>query len=124
MAADVRRLPAGDCRFFECGRCLREERVNPGYHGEWRCAVLRGWEEAYDEFLDRAEAFSLGPADVSRMWRGRLELQVERAALCPDFVRGEGGNGTGCACEFEALCLLRLPRCPGMCRRYERRVGR
>lgn len=120
MTAEVKRLPARDCRYFQGGRCLYEERRNPGYHQEWRCGVLCEWETAYDDFLDRAEAFSLAPADASRMWGERLKKLVARAAACPDYIHGGADSGTGCAYEFEALCLRLVPPCEGMCRRYER----
>lgn len=120
MTAGISRLPAGGCRYFEQDRCLLEERRNPGFRRDWRCGVLHGWETAYDEFLDRAEAFGLSPAEVSRLWRSRLAGLVERAADCPSFAR-RGAGATGCVHEFEALCLLLLPRCEGMCSRYERR---
>ena len=121
MAATVRRLPACDCKYYEQGRCLLEERRNPGYQRSWRCSVLGGWETAYDDFLDRAEAFHLGPGDVSRLWGDRFKRLVDKASECSDYAPGGQENGTGCIHEFEALCLRKIPPCMGMCRHYERR---
>ena len=120
MAARINRMPACDCRYHQGGRCLFEERLNPGYHQRWRCGVLKGWEEAYDDFLDRAEAFSLEPDTASRLWEERLRRLIERAGTCPEYAPGGPDNGTGCVYEFEALCLRLMPPCEGMCRRYER----
>ncbi len=120
MTARIRRLPGTDCRHNVRGRCLYEERLNPGYHRDWRCRVVQGWEESYDDFLLRAEAFRLEAAAAAGLWESHVERMVRRGPQCRDFV--PGGDGVpGCSRALEELCLLRLPECSGRCRHFESR---
>lgn len=118
MGDKVSRFPASACRHYESGRCLYEERLNPGLREPWRCRVLTEWERAYDDFLLRAEAFHLEPEKAVELWEARLERLMIQARQCPDFVDGPEGTATGCANELEGLCLVLLPRCEGHCRHY------
>jgi hypothetical protein len=117
MTARIRRLPGNECRHFASGRCLFEEQRNPGYHRDWRCRVLAQWEESYDEFLLRAEAFRLEDAAAAGLWERRMERLVAARPDCPDFRQG-GAGATGCVHALADLCLLRLPGCAGRCRRF------
>lgn len=117
MTAPIRRLPGNECRHFAGGRCLFEERRNPGYNRSWQCRVLLQWEACYDDFLLRAEAFRLEAASAAGLWERRVERLVAQAPDCADFRRG-GGAATGCANAVGELCLLRLPECQGRCAHF------
>lgn len=117
MTARIRRLPGNDCHHFVHGRCLYEEHLNPGYNRRWRCSVLLSWEDSYDDFLLRAEAFQLEAATAAGLWEGRIERLVEAAPGCGDFVSG-GDGATGCANAVSELCLAALPVCEGRCRKF------
>lgn len=117
MPAIVRHLPAAACAFFGQGRCLYEERLNPGLHTAWRCTVWGEWETDWDAFLRRAEAFSLAEDAAGRLWARRQAQLVAAARTCPDFVPG-GEGPVGCARGRDLLCLGRLPACAGRCVNY------
>ena len=116
----VKRLPGTGCRYYNRGRCLYEERLNPGYHEAWRCRVLTAWERAFDDFVDRAEAFDLGQDRAADLWRLRMRRLGPDG--CEAFVpAGQRApvSVVPCAHAQEDLCLLALPECGGRCRRYE-----
>lgn len=119
MTASIRRLPGHQCRYFARGRCLYEERLNPGYDRSLRCRVLLEWEASYDDFLLRAEAFRLGAATAAGLWENKIERLVEDIARCENFAPG-GTEATGCANALDELCVCALPPCPGRCRRFVR----
>ncbi len=114
----VTRLPGTSCAFFQRGRCLYEERLNPGYHEGFRCAVLRDWEAAYEDFLRQAEAFGLGESAASGLWQRRFERLAGAAPACPEFQPSRGDDLPGCVFAQEGLCLLALPLCEGQCPRF------
>ncbi len=115
----VRRLPGRDCRFFQRGRCLYEERLNPGYHAGWRCRVLARWEAAYEDFLRQADAFGLEEASASGLWRQRFERLAAGDPQCLQFQPSREGDLPGCVFVLEGLCLLTLPDCAGLCPRFQ-----
>ena len=115
------RFPAIGCRFFQQGRCLYEERLNPGFHTAWRCLVLARWESVYDDFLDRAENFGLSEAELGVLWGRRFERLAEESVPCPDLLAGEGESMPECRHLLEDICLLRLPACAGQCERFRLR---
>jgi hypothetical protein len=115
----VVRFPAVGCRHFIQGRCLYEEHLNPGYHAAWRCIVLARWESVYDEFLDRAENFSLSETELGVLWGRRFERLAEESVPCPDVLPGDGESMPECSRLLEDLCLLRLPECPGQCEHFQ-----
>lgn len=118
MTARIRRLPGTDCRYHVQGRCLYQERLNPGYNQAWRCRVVQGWEASYDDFLLRAEAFRLEAATAAGLWESQVERMVRRGPRCPDY--DPGGEGvTGCTHALDELCLLAVPACRGRCRHFE-----
>lgn len=117
MPAILNHLPAAACAFFLQGRCLYEERLNPGLHQAWRCVVWREWEDDFDDFLGRAEAFALEDEAAGRLWARRQARLLAAARACPDFVPG-GTDPVGCVRGRDTLCLDRLPACAGRCVNY------
>jgi hypothetical protein len=115
------RFPAVGCRFFQQGRCLYEERLNPGFHTAWRCLVLARWESVYDDFLDRAENFGLSEVELGVLWHKRFERLAEESVPCPDLLAGDGESMPECRYLLEDICLLRLPECAGQCERFRLR---
>lgn len=114
---NILRLPGVACRHYFGNHCLYEERLNPGYHESFRCTVLQGWEEAFEAFVDRAEAFGLEPSDASLFWRRRLDALLSGSRDCSDFLATDG-DGPGCVHFLGGLCVLRLPACAGRCSRF------
>jgi len=119
----VVRFPAVGCRHFEQGRCLYEERLNPGYHTAWRCLVLARWEAVYDEFLDRAESFNLTETELGRLWSRRFARLAEEGLPCPDVRVGDAESMPECRHLLEEICLLRLPDCAGQCGNFRLRAN-
>lgn len=117
-SSKVKRLPGSCCFYFRKGRCLYDEMLNPGYQERFRCRVLRQWEDAYDEFLDRAEAFHLDEAQSSRIWAVRLEKMSDLASQCPLYEARESFGEFVCAKAFGFLCLDEFPVCEGRCQRF------
>lgn len=124
MTAKVLKFPGAGCRHYLHGRCLYEEHLNPGFRRSYRCGVLEGWEAQFESFVDRAEAFGIGQAQAGGLWSRRLEGLVSGARDCPDFLPpGQsvhaGYDPLGCARFLDGLCLVRLPRCEGVCPNHE-----
>ncbi|MBN2140913.1 MAG: hypothetical protein PHV85_01305 [Desulfovibrionaceae bacterium] len=117
--AKIHRLPGRGCRFYQKGRCLYEETLNPGLNRDWRCRVLLAWETAYDDFLGQAEAFSLGRDAAVALWERRFQRLVDLDCECPDYLCLPGADLPGCAHALGELCLKALPECPGQCRHYQ-----
>jgi hypothetical protein len=117
----VVRFPAIGCRYFQQGRCLYEEFLNPGLHTAWRCLVLARWESVFDDFLDRAENFGLSEAESGALWRKRFERLAEEAVPCPDLLSADGEAMPECRHLLADSCLLRLPECLGQCERFRLR---
>ncbi|GAB7022953.1 hypothetical protein [Desulfovibrio brasiliensis] len=116
--ADVKKMPAGTCRHYVKGRCLYEELLNPGYQQDWRCVVMLRWEEAFDEFLHRAEAFGVEHDRVARLWEARFKRLAGDRPKCERFRPAPDVDPPCCLHHHEALCLLGLPECEGRCRHY------
>ncbi len=112
------RLPAFGCRSYHVGRCLYEEQLNPGLNTAWRCGVQARWEAVYDDFLTRAENFSLDETELGRLWRLRFERLAEEPVNCPDFEPALVDTLPECRHLFVDICLLRLPVCTGHCVNY------
>lgn len=112
------RLPGVSCRHYERGRCLYEEALNPGYHRRWRCAVLLGWEAAYDEFLERADRFGIRESELAGLMRRRFERLTEGGVECRDYQPGADASLPECRLLVDELCLLALPECGGVCRHF------
>lgn len=117
----VTRLPGTACAFFRRGRCFYQEQLNPGYHDEFRCVVLLGWEAAYEDFLRQAEAFGLNESAASSLWQRRFERLAGAEPGCERFQSSRDDDLPGCVFAAEGLCLLALPLCEGQCPRFEAR---
>ena len=117
MSAILDNLPAAACAYFLQGRCLYPERLNPGLNQAWRCVVWREWEAEFDDFLNRAEAFSLEDEAAGKLWARRQARLLAATRTCPDFVPG-GADPVGCAFGRDLLCLGKLPACAGRCSSY------
>ena len=124
MTAKVLKFPGAGCRHYLHGRCLYEEHLNPGFRRSYRCGVLEGWEAQFESFVDRAEAFGIGQAQAGGLWSRRFEGLVSGRRDCAEFIpeadaaRSES-EPMGCALFMEGFCLIRLPRCQGVCPRHE-----
>jgi hypothetical protein len=113
------RLPGDGCRYFARGRCLYEERLNPGLRREFFCAVMVFLEDRFDAFVIRADAFGLSSEEASRIWERRWSGRLNGEWDCVDFIPlPEGVEEAGCCNLVDGVCLVRLPSCPGRCRRY------
>lgn len=111
-------MPGDGCAYHMKGHCLYAESVNPGYHAEWRCRVLKKWEEAYDHFMCQADNFRLDIKTAGMIWEQRLSRLMLREGRCPNFVTSRGRSPLDCCHIYDTLCLLALPRCVGKCRNY------
>lgn len=111
-------MPGSACRHYVSGRCFYDERLNPGYDESLHCRFLVLWEREYDEFLDRAEAFSLDPQALEALWDRRFERLQREGEGCEGYSYSENGGDQGCANGRGAVCLLALPLCEGRCRRF------
>ncbi|QGY41299.1 hypothetical protein GM415_14570 [Pseudodesulfovibrio cashew] len=117
---DVKRLPGKGCRHHTTGRCLYQEHLNPGYSAEWRCRVLARWEDAYDDFLLRAESFGVSQDAVPDLWGRKFQRMARQVFDCQDYVHSVNGGPPACAHALDGLCRLALPPCPGRCRHFSR----
>lgn len=116
--AEVKRMPAQSCRHHIKGRCLYEELLNPGYEQQWRCVVMLRWEEVFDEFLHRAEAFGVDHERVGKLWEIRFKRLAGDTPDCERFQSDPTNDPPCCMHHYEALCLLDLPLCEGRCRHF------
>ncbi|EPR31603.1 hypothetical protein dsat_0927 [Alkalidesulfovibrio alkalitolerans DSM 16529] len=124
QADKLRQMPGNACRFFRAGRCLYEERLNPGYNGSWRCVVVRSWEREYDEFVQRAEAFGLEDDAAGSIWERRFAEMMRAGVACDRFERGGEYELLACVHLMGDLCLCALPPCDGVCGRFQPRGRR
>lgn len=117
----VLRLPGDGCRFLAAGRCLYEERINPGLCREFACTVLAALENHFDEFVVRGEILGLSSEQAGRIWEQRMAKALNIGWDCANFTAPQDdAEDALCLHFFEGICLLRMPACPGRCRRYER----
>jgi len=129
MSCNVTPMPGTRCVHFTQGRCLLEERRNPGLHVRWQCAVIAQWESAYDSFLNQAEAFQLEIGLATRIWASRLGGMLQQPSPCEAYEpcaqepgeEPEDDDVLACAHAWAGLCLLRMPCCEGICRHFEHR---
>lgn len=125
MVAQVQKLPGVHCAFYQQGHCLYEEHVNPGDHIEWTCSEITRFMQEYDEFVDRADRFSLDDDRAARLWESHEAELPPAGALCSAYSSdmckqcAGGDNLTDCCYELNLICILKLPVCAGVCRRYK-----
>ncbi len=125
------RLPGIHCRFHEAGHCAMDETMNPGLNEDWRCGEEQRIVRAYDHFLEQAETFDLSSEQATAVWERRLAAMPPPGGLCPDYApppRCPSCTGGGCGGETdwldcthfrEGVCVLLLPRCDGVCERFQ-----
>jgi hypothetical protein len=111
----VLRLPARYCAHFLLGRCLYEERLNPGYHQGYRCLVLLRAQSDFDAFLTRAEAFGLSDAAASGLWEKQMDRFRAADCGCQEYEPGDTTVFPGCIHCTGDVCVKRLPECGGRC---------
>lgn len=124
MAAQVRKLPGVHCTFYLFGHCVYEEHINPGDNTEWQCSEVTRFLKAYDEFIDRADRFALSDEKAGELWDVREASLPPTGALCDSYESdpckgcGQDSSVTDCRYEQNLICVLELPVCTGVCRRY------
>lgn len=116
---EIIRLPGQECLYHTGGRCLYEEKLNPGYADQWRCRVLTRWESAFDDFLARAESFGVEQAAVPDLWERQFERLARQAFACESYVYCHGAEAPACVHAMDGVCRLSLPVCEGRCRHFE-----
>ena len=115
----ITRLPGEECRFFIRGRCLYEERLNPGYTQSWRCQVTARWESDYDDFLSRAEQFGLEEAAVPDLWSMQFQRLARDVFHCRRYIYDHELPAPSCGNHDSGVCIMDLPKCGGRCRHYQ-----
>lgn len=116
--SNISTFPGTACLYFEEGRCLFEERLNPGYEERWRCTEMARWEKEYDRFMEQAEAFNLDERMASIIWTKRFAKLAGGRKLCECFAPGGDNELLNCAFLHEDICLRELPACTGVCRLF------
>lgn len=115
----VSKLPGRECLYYRNGCCLREEYRNPMLNRDWRCLVLKQWEKAHDDFIDRAERFQLDEEDAGKLWE-RIFLPMQKDySRCRMYTPGVSDEAIDCTSFLGGLCLKLLPPCKGVCRNFE-----
>jgi hypothetical protein len=74
--------------------------------------------EIFDEFLHRAEAFGIEYDRVLQLWEARFQRLTDVDPECEGFELEGAVTPPCCVHEYDALCLLELPRCDGRCRHF------
>ncbi len=115
----VSRFSGTGCRFYRQGACLYGEKLNPGLEEGWRCAVFTGWEEAYEDYIGRADNFNLEPAEAAKIWKVKFERLAREEWGCRDYRHDGSGELPGCVHLHECLCLKALPPCDGVCINFQ-----
>lgn len=124
MSERVARFPGRHCRFFDKGRCLYEEHLNPGYHRRFRCTVLARFEREFDHWLARSDNFQLGPDVARSVWRDKFRAMAagvpcSKHIPCLDSRNDESPDTlVNCALIREGVCLDELPVCEGVCTHF------
>ncbi|OEU70675.1 MAG: hypothetical protein BA863_15070 [Desulfovibrio sp. S3730MH75] len=117
--AKISKLPGHMCRFYQKGRCLYEEFLNPGYNTAWRCKVLGGLEDEYDKLIRQAEAFKLSAEVVADLWNQRVaEHRASSGGCQKGALKGEDTYPL-CSNGHDDICLLELPECEGVCKKFK-----
>ncbi|MCG8532526.1 MAG: hypothetical protein MI749_17945 [Desulfovibrionales bacterium] len=128
MAGQVSKLPGIHCAYYIQGRCFYEEHINPGDHEEWQCTEIRRILHEYDDFVERADRFSLDDEEAGKLWEVHEESLPLVGTLCPSYCPnpckqcGKEGQITDCEHEQALICILQLPVCTGVCRRYKHSI--
>ncbi len=123
MTAQIMRLPGVGCRHYLAGRCLYEEHRNPGLEERYRCTVLLRLGRAFDAFALRAENLGMTEEQAGRVWQSRFPATLAREGSCRLRPPGDTTAFPDCASAAGDLCLLALPLCEGVCKRFSRQQG-
>ena len=125
-------MPGVSCEFYVRGCCLRQERLNPGYHRVWRCEYIKRLEEEYDSFVSQADAFNLTQTLAARIWSARLQGLMSGQPICRSFkskdpatdLAGPSGEEEylDCVYYYQELCLTALPPCDGVCQEFKKKI--
>jgi hypothetical protein len=118
--AKIAPFPGAACDYHRMGRCLYEERLNPGLDASLRCVALVACEAAFDVFLTQADNFGLSDGRAVAIWETRFARLAEKRPDCGLFVPAPEGGYPGCAHLADDLCLKRLPPCRGVCPNYRK----
>jgi len=118
--AKIAPFPGATCDFHRSGRCLYEERLNPGLDASLRCVALLACEAAFDGFLAQADNFGLSDGRAFDLWEARFAKLTEKRPDCVHFVPSQEGEYPGCVHLLDDLCRRLLPKCPGVCPHYRR----
>ncbi len=119
--ARVTKMPGRMCRFYKNGKCLYEEKLNPGYNRQWRCTVLKGLEGEYDKLLRQADNFHLDEHAFSEFWEQRIEEYLKSAVVCRKMVPHDEEGLPFCAALHKEICLFEQPECGGVCNHFKPR---
>lgn len=117
MSSGVSHMSGRTCAHHVNGRCIYDEYMNPGYDKKTGCKVLDGWEQAFDDFIDRAEAFRLEDEKALGMWENYMERLPAANTACPDFMAASA-QPVSCVHRLGRLCLPAMPPCAGRCSKY------
>jgi len=123
VRAKIAPFPGAACDHHRFGRCLYEERLNPGLDASVRCAALTACETAFDGFLTQADNFGLSDGRAVAIWETRFAKLVEKRPDCGHFDPAPEGGYPGCLHLDIDVCLKRLPKCPGVCHNYRKTKG-
>lgn len=103
--------------------------MNPGDNDEWACSEVTRFMREYDEFIDRADRFSLDDDKATRLWEGYVDELPPAGAMCSAYnpvccsdecgQSSDNDNLTDCYYELNLICVIKLPVCAGVCRRYK-----
>jgi hypothetical protein len=118
--AKIAPFPGAACDYHRSGRCLYEERLNPGLDASLRCAALTACEAAFDGFLTQADNFGLSDGRAVAIWETRFAKLAEKRPDCVLFDPAPEGGFPGCVHLAGDVCLKRLPKCPGVCQNYRK----
>ncbi|NLY41786.1 MAG: hypothetical protein GX055_09225 [Desulfovibrionales bacterium] len=112
-------LPGDGCCFFYAGHCLYEEKMNPGLHEQFQCAVLAALDADFDDFVQRCERLSVQVETAGQIWNKQCEDVLGQHWPCVSYrADPEADNPNLCIYLVFDRCALRFPRCPGRCRHF------
>lgn len=131
-------MPGVACDLYIAGHCLYEEDLNPGLHEQYLCAEVARIVAAYEELVSRADGFTLGNEQAFNVIHKLMDNLPPAGSLCSDY-RPAGGCGgcrncgadsgdasmeiIDCAHALSELCVLRLPMCEGVCKKFRFRTA-
>lgn len=85
MTAKLTPMPGKACLHYVRGRCLHEERLNPGLNRQWLCRIMLKWENEFDRFIVQADNFRLDEAKAAAIWEERLRKMMLAGPPCEDY---------------------------------------